>query len=167
MSDPNFGYSPAIGTIVDRFKASLADQCLPEARWVNDDTDLTCVVWEVDLAGDCDCDLPGRAPVPAETARIIIDKLSDEISCGEEEACADVCACALEEATGDRLELCRNERDATELAPGYCYIDPARGIGSPDLIKGCPANEQRLLRIVGTNTPRRGTLTAIACLVEG
>jgi hypothetical protein len=66
------------------------------------------------------------------------------------------------------LTQCQNEAEieTRSTVPGFCYIDPAQGIGSKSLVASCPANQQRKLRIVGDGADRRAPApgwTFIAC----
>jgi hypothetical protein len=64
---------------------------------------------------------------------------------------------------GRELTACQ---DGTEDAStfGYCYIDPAQGIGDPALVAECGPTTQRSLRLVGEGLPANGSLTFMACL---
>ena len=44
QADPIFGYNPAVNAIVDRLKASLSNQCVPEKLNPNSDGSVSCLI---------------------------------------------------------------------------------------------------------------------------
>lgn len=164
--DPNYGYNPAVTAIVDTLRPSLANQCLSRAPTVQDDGRTSCRVLETRFTNDCDCTKPGRAEPNADQVDSVRATLKNDKLCGTPEtpACDSLCACEIREAEGDALTRCRSTVDASAQAPGYCYVDPQKGLGDAALVRGCPATQQRLLRLVGPGTPRTGSLTFMACI---
>ena len=79
-------------------------------------------------------------------------------------ACSQVCACQVAEAQGSALTSCRSTTDPSVQSPAYCYVDPDKGLGDPSLVSGCPKTKRRLLRFVGADTPRSGTIAYMACM---
>jgi hypothetical protein len=70
--------------------------------------------------------------------------------------------CEIELAGGDQATRgtpaysCAHDIAPTPGTVGYCYVDPQRGLGSPDLVKMCPSSAQRRLRIVPDGLGREG-----------
>ena len=63
QQDPVFGYNPAVNAIVNRLKASLSNQCIPEKLLPNPDGSVSCLIL-VSLAGGTSgqtCKNPGNA----------------------------------------------------------------------------------------------------------
>jgi len=171
-SDPNYGYNPAVGAIIDRLKEALKGKCLPRAIQTDPATGLVeCQVIEAQKAGMCDCTKPGRSPAPAGIAPAVFNQLAASGTCGNnpgQTPCNDTgfCMCTInQEVPGPDLDNCQND-SATGTA-GYCYIDSTIKPNSPAL-KNCPDNQKRLLRFVdaadGTKTPAQGAIAFIACL---
>ena len=125
-------------------------------------------VLETSFANDCDCGKPGRV-IPEEGS---VDSVRDSMLRNGEcdnpnikgsPACNTLCACEIVEAQGAALSTCRSMTDAKAQNPAYCYVDPEKGLGDAGLVKECPATQKRLLRFVGADTPRTGSLTFMAC----
>lgn len=166
-ADPNFGYNPAMAALVDRIGPALANQCLGRAPALEKDGSTSCVILEVDPAGGCDCTGAGRRAPDADVMETVRGELRDSRTCGDEvgqTSCNQVCACQISETTGDALNRCRGGAAAATEQAGYCYVDPDKGLGSPDLVRDCPSTQRRLLRFVGADTPKKGSLAYMACM---
>ena len=52
-----------------------------------------------------------------------------------------------------------------EDVAGYCYVAATldQSIGNPDLVRGCPESEKRMLRFAGKNVPAQGAHVFIGC----
>ena len=59
--DPNYGYNPAVGAIIERLKEALKGKCLPRKIQKDDTGAVECAVIEAQKAGNCNCGAPGRA----------------------------------------------------------------------------------------------------------
>src|SRR5262249_47987715 len=55
--------------------------------------------------------------------------------------------CEVKQLTGDEGRSCRD--DANPTGDGWCYIDPARGLGAAGLVQMCAPDAQRRVRFVG------------------
>ncbi|HWA74137.1 MAG TPA: hypothetical protein VG937_17460 [Polyangiaceae bacterium] len=164
-TDINFGYNPAMDALVRPFIPFLANQCLPRAPEVDEQGHASCVVLEAQLGGTCDCNGGGRSVPDADSLNAVRSDLRGTLcDMPNTVACSDVCACQLTETAGPALDTCRSNTDPNAQSPGYCYIDPDKGLGDPGLVRGCPANKRRMLRFVGENTPRSGSLAYMACM---
>lgn len=165
-ADPNYGYNPAVESLFASIAKPLSKQCLGRAPALDDSGQLRCVVVEAQLGGTCDCSLPGRTPARPEVMRTIRRDMAEDSACDTPGGppCSSICGCELQEAEGAALDACRTQRDPASQAPGYCYIDPAAGIGDPALVRDCPDTKKRILRFVGPDTPATGTFAYMACM---
>ncbi|HWA71016.1 MAG TPA: hypothetical protein VG937_01705 [Polyangiaceae bacterium] len=165
-SDVNFGYNPAMDALVKRLRPALADQCLGRAPEVDDSGRTSCVVLEAQIGGECACNTPGRSVPEAGSMNAVRDEFKAGGFCDTPNgpACSQVCACQVAEAQGSALTSCRSTTDPSVQSPAYCYVDPDKGLGDPSLVSGCPKTKRRLLRFVGADTPRSGTIAYMACM---
>jgi len=165
-ADPAYGYNAAVDALVNKLRVPLASQCLSRAPSVDEQGQAACVVLEANLGAQCDCSLPGRRPARPSALSLVRQDLVSSSSCGAagQPSCDTVCGCELSEAKGEALSACRSTADATRQAPGYCYVDPAKGLGDPLLVKDCPATRKKLVRFVGDRTPVPGSFAYMACL---
>ena len=66
------------------------------------------------------------------------------------------CTCELQQVqqvqganAPEALRSCQQDAAPSGLE-GWCYVDPARGIGSAELVSSCAASERRRLRLLGS-----------------
>ncbi|HWP04456.1 MAG TPA: hypothetical protein VNN72_01880 [Polyangiaceae bacterium] len=175
-ADPAYGYNPAIAAMAEIFKSRLAQQCLPRPLPVETDPkadgygQVPCSVVEAvpSSGASCSCDpTQGRLPLAADDDKLrdaVRTQLRAEGTCGGTDgtSCNDYCMCRIESLEGSELTACQNGHENGETF-GYCYVDPAQGIGSPELVKACPATDKRSLRFVGEGLPAIGSVTFMAC----
>jgi hypothetical protein len=158
-------FNPAFEPIIVRTKEVTHAVCLarplPTDASSPDFGAVSCDVLEVEVAPACDkCDpSSGRSDVapsdPLVTAARA--KLAELGLCRA--PCADACVCRIEQLTGEALRSCQA---GAETAPGFCYVDPALGIGSPAATAGCPGDEPRALLFFGAGPSRSVTLASCA-----
>jgi len=158
------------------FKQRLSHQCLPRPLPVESDPaaaafgKVPCAVVEATPEnGDaCGCDTGhGRSDFGATDATLrsaVREELRQEGRCdaGTGPKCNDFCLCKLDALSGPALDACQNGRENGSMF-GYCYVDPAQGIGDPALVAECPAQNRRSLRFVGEGVPANGSITFMAC----
>jgi len=169
QTDPNYGYNPAVGAIIERLKEALKGKCLP--RPIGTDADpmsptfgqVLCKVIEAQKA-NCDCMLPGRGITPSDVKDAVQAQLKASGNCGDTgpNKCSTWCTCEILQEKDAALAACINNQIPEK--PGYCYVDK-----EPTLLAKCPANQQQLLRFVGDpnhQTPAQGSVAFIACLGE-
>ncbi|MEO8901056.1 MAG: hypothetical protein ABI488_05245 [Polyangiaceae bacterium] len=172
-SDPNYGYNPAVGAIIDRLKEALQGKCLPRPIQTDPMThQVLCKVIEAQPANKCDCTVKGRTTADASILPAVRAQLEKTGNCIGN-ACKTWCGCEIDQLTGDDLAACQAGHGAT---PGYCYVDvSAETTATADdktkiagLLNKCPANEQQLLTFVDADsthkTPAQGAVAFIACL---
>jgi hypothetical protein len=169
LSRPDYGYRPAITSIVDRLGEQLARRCLPRALDVRPDGSVPCTLVEVEpqLAA-CNCDATrARVVPPPSVAQNVRHQLSSSFDnpCGAGDPdCQQACLCEIEQiVTEPALSSCRNDENPTST-DGWCYVADADGqhIGSPALVADCRPTERRLLRIAGDGL-QSGAFTVISC----
>jgi len=171
-SDPNYGYNPAVGAIIERLKDALKGKCLPrkiQSNHIvlndpNSPTQVLCKVIEAQKQ-DCNCDLPGRQKVDDKLLEPVRKqlKLTGQCGTGTQKPCEEWCQCEIKQfdATDNNLANCQSGGGTTDA--GYCYVDNA---DSP-LLKSCPENQRQLLRFMDKDqvkTPTQGSVAFIACL---
>jgi hypothetical protein len=151
-TDPDYGYNPAVGAIVERLKEALTVKCLPRplapdttgssdpnaGDYNPDNGKVPCAVVEVrpepqDSNGsyttcqECKPEL-GRTPLTGERAKVVgaaKEYLRQNGICGGagEIPCENECFCELNQFTGTDLRACQT--GGTTNTAGYCYVDPA------------------------------------------
>ena len=169
-ADPNFGYNPAVGAIIDRLKIVLAGSCLPrppaKVELDGGGEAVACQVIETRAAGCGDCTELGRmalGPEDAPTVVAVQAQLRARGLCDTEgtPACSSFCQCGIRAEEGADLLACQN--DQTPGQPGYCYIDNPN---SP-AVANCDANEKRILRFADSPSnpiPAPGAYAFIGCI---
>ncbi len=167
----NFGYAPAVRTIVDKLKKNLRGQCLPRQLEPAADGSVSCIVIEARVAagGACSCDpATGRADIPATLdgdANPMMNAVKmaelSEFNPGWD------CFCEVEQLQGDARAACQTDAKPEDVH-GWCYVDATTvpQIGNPDLVKDCAADERRMLRFAGDADPISGATAFITCTGE-
>lgn len=118
--------------------------CLPY-RWPEEAKEREqCKLIEV-LPRGSNCDFPGRTEAPANYGRRTLR--------GAEKS-EDFTYCAVAAVEGDPDDVdspahsCANELIPKAGTAGYCLIEPETGLGSEDLVKMCPKDSKRRVRLV-------------------
>jgi hypothetical protein len=172
-SAPDFGYNPAVNTIIDRLKEALGGQCLPRELTVDDSGNVPCIVIEALTSADAGCS--------EETGRRTIEETLDGQPNPAYNAVLAAQAsefanenwklfCEIVQLPGN--EACLNDPDpkSSAQANGWCYIDGGAEtgipIGNPELVASCPDAEKRLMRFVGAGEGRTGATLIITCSGE-
>lgn len=168
-----YGYNPAVRALVDRLKEKLGGTCLPRPLDADEKGVLPCAVVEVinkaRLDG-CNCGSIDRDTPAAELQTAVRRALKGDNLCDLEDgtgpACADMCLCELKQLTGDTQCLTAPNIEKDAAAAGYCYVDPEINPESAEVVAACPADQKRMLRIVGqaeNPAPFPGSRVFIAC----
>ncbi len=172
---PSYGYNPAVDALVDRLKIRLGDKCLPRRLAPDPSTGrVACRVIEAVPPQRCASALPLPGRIALEEGNAVGEirrALEARGQCDVEgtSSCIDWCYFEIEQlagqGAGEPLHSCQNGVDTGlgESTAGYCYVDPEKGVGSAELVDGCPETQRRLLRFVGNDTPRGGAITFYAC----
>ncbi len=178
----DYGYRPAIGSIIDRLKVALNGKCLPRQLTPDANNQVQCLVIEAskgDPNSCCDAKA-ARHPVSkenigaqraAEANEFVkaggyncfceITQLGDKdkSSPAEQKACQDDPSGTPQYQAAD---------GTTKNANGWCYVDSTTNppTGSPDIVKDCPSTEKRIIRFVGAGNPTSGAPLFITCSGE-
>lgn len=167
----DFGYRPAIGTIIDRLRAVLAGTCWDQKLEYSGDSTVQCIVLEGTKIqeGQTACpkceDSPPRI-TPEQAAIEALKKDPNFIENGLQ------CICQIPQATaGDPIKACIESTDDYPSTPagsvnGWCYVDPESykgGAANANLVLTCPAGAKRMIRFVGSGNPTPGSLTFLQC----
>jgi hypothetical protein len=186
-ADPDFGYRPAIGAIIDRLKLALGGQCLSRTLTPNPQGQVPCLIIEAKKVDDgaaasCNkCTDTGRDPVSDEhQAAVDAIKTNNPTSKFN-------CFCEITQLTNSKdnvtqteckknfdqagYNLCACQYTDPKLAveagnkevDGWCYIDETSGIGNPAVVEKCPDTEKRLIRFVGKGEASAGATLFITC----
>lgn len=157
----DYGYRPAVGAIIDRLKTELGGQCLPRTLTPDSEGNVPCLVLEASATnGNCVCD-PPRVAIPSDSPKYNAVKAAQNDPFANDQW---DCFCEIQQLTGDDRDACQTQQDAQ--VDGWCYVDPAAGAGSPDLVANCPPNEKRIVRFVGGGEPQSGATVFITCTGE-
>ncbi|HSN97724.1 MAG TPA: hypothetical protein VLS89_05475 [Candidatus Nanopelagicales bacterium] len=178
QSRSDFGYRPAIGSIIERLKSALRGQCLPRSLQPDEDGQVSCLIIEArNSQGACSCDeATGRRPVlesQKEAQRAIeADPLAAAVGWD--------CFCEIAQlqgdtdpATPDPLQACQYDVEEPVQANGtdvngWCYVDGTTSppVGDSALVSACPSTERRLIRFVGQGEAEPGATLFITCAGE-
>ncbi len=166
--DPDYGYNPFIRALVSRITEDLTLKCLPRALPIASDGSgqAACTIVETTFPtdGTCDCAAMARSGVADQLRTSILNYLRINGICdgSTAQSCSDACTCTLPQLSGADLAQCQSGNDGSS-GPGYCYIDPAQGLGSDAAVVDCQSTQKHLIRFVGDNVPVEGSTTFISC----
>lgn len=162
LARPDYGYRPAVASIIDRLKQAIRGSC--QARVLPQDAEgqVKCLVLQASANEECSCDAAGLQPVPAEKQAAVTLAQEMSVDMGWN------CFCEVKQLKGAAMEACRT--DISELpvvdgqsVDGWCYVDPTQG-GNPALVDDeCPDTEQRKIRLLGEAKGDNGTTNLFAC----
>lgn len=170
--DPAYGYNPAVQSVLELFRKRLHTQCLPRPLPVEPDGSVPCAVVEVvprAPGGACSCDAAkGRLSFDEDDAKLpsaVRSQMASDSKCGPNTGldCSELCMCKLASLEDDSLAACRAGSESPDIY-GYCYIEPAKQLGSESLVAHCPEAEQRMLRYMGDGVPANGSVLFTACV---
>jgi hypothetical protein len=169
----DYGYRPAIQSIVERLKQALGGQCLPRSLTPDANGQVPCLILEASrVDGQCICDpAMGREPVGADHTQAVEAAKQDPLY----QTAQWNCFCEIVQPTGEALAVCQN--DATSDSPqlpngdvvnGWCYVDAtvAPAVGNPLIVADCAATERRIIRFVGQGKGLPGATLFITCSGE-
>ncbi|MEO7032352.1 MAG: hypothetical protein ABI548_00845, partial [Polyangiaceae bacterium] len=178
-ANPDYGYNPAVGAIIERLKEALQGKCLPRPIQTDPMThQVLCKVIEAQKSGCGTCSDPGRAPADPKIQSAVQAQLQATGNCGNagQPACSTWCQCEILQESSDTGDLAKCQSNTALTTPGYCYIDQAAEsvnggaakAAVDALLNKCPLNEQQLLRFVDADathkTPAQGAVAFIACV---
>ena len=152
-----------------------ATTCLPRPLSTQADGSVECTLVEVrvvDAGGRCTaCESStGRETVSDHMAGAVRQRLEALARCGgttgrncsgPSATAAGHCQCELRQLSGDEAAACRS--DPAPLVSGWCYVDPANGLGDPAVVASCSGPAPRMLRFVGSAAREDGVSVFIVC----
>lgn len=174
VTDPNFGYNPAMVLFADALVAGRGARCLPRELPTDSEGRVSCDL--IETAAGLDCARDGRRTVSSEVEAELREHLQEIGRCSGAQ-CEEFEICAIEQLTGTGRSAClQNEGNPDSFdEAGFCYIDPslqnAQGdyiaggddSGESPLVAACPPTARRTLRLVGNDTPTPGAITFVSC----
>ena len=104
----------------------------------------------------CRCAGAGYAPASEAQTETALATLRAGGEC-HDACCESVCFCELLQLSGEELRACQageNESVAIDT-PGFCYVEPAAGVGDPSTVASCAADEQQQLILTPLRATRR------------
>jgi hypothetical protein len=160
---PDYGYTPAVGAILDALKVRLQDvQCLDFSLKPDAAGAVDCIVLESSKDDVCKCDAKAGHIDPPANHDTIVTQVQESKFYDEDHNCM----CELQTLTADALHDCQFEKDVPSGVDGWCYLDrtPTNPVGEPKLVPPlCGDYEARMLRIVGEGQPAAGSTLHIWC----
>lgn len=164
------GGADPVNIFVDRVPDPT--QCLPRALvpgqpGSEDAGRVSCRVFELWFAaGACACNQHrGRQAVTADLEAAAESAAARQDLCDTEASpnCESACVCEIRQTEGADLATCQSDVEVSEAVYGFCYVDPAAGFGTPELVEDCPVNDRRRLRFLGADTPAADADVFIGC----
>ena len=162
-SASDFGYRPAIGTIVDRLVPRVASPCFSPTLELGSEGLVSCSLLETSRGEYSDSG--ERVCPPCEGARI--DPTARQWRALEADQVfrenALKCACEVEQAPpGPVHDACVTDSSVKGINT-WCYVDPEQdSTHNQELVASCPSSNRRDLRFLG-DVPAPGTLLFFMC----
>jgi hypothetical protein len=159
-SAPAYGYNPAANHMYERLSNGLGERCLSKPLPHATSGRAECVLWQLGQ-GNCDCVGRGLEPIDPGASASVEQML--DFACRFERAgdCDTVCACQLPQFSGARLQECQTS--AIAGGDGWCSVDPAQGVGSPEFVSDCRTGQPRTLRLLGRLEPLEDAQLYLTC----
>jgi hypothetical protein len=146
-SKADYGYRPAMASLLARLRVPLRGRCLPRTLLEDDKGFVSCVILEAfePAQGEaCRCEgdpkFPGRQ-TPAPDVLAAYAELDQYGSC----------QCEIEELDGADRASCLKDPTPSPNINGWCYVDPGQSgdAAQCELVKNCSPTEKRIIRYVG------------------
>ena len=170
---PDYGYNPAVATIVDRLKEQLQEPCLPRPLGTKDDGSAACIIMEaVADPNGCDTSRGYRLAVddPGMVEKVN-ERLKEDDICGTAggRPCGDYKVCEIPQVEPDQNEYAACITGGGGAGNGWCYVDADK---IPDtvsresveaVLEKCPDTQKRKIRFVGEGQAGSNAYTFYAC----
>lgn len=160
--------SPMDPSSTNVYVASIGStECSTRQLPVDASGQIACSVAEA-APGPCNaCATDGRRPVTLLVADAVRNLLGADRACDAPGTpdCGDVCVCEIRQHAGAELEACQHSAVAPPL-PGFCYVDPAAGIGNSELTAACPDGQRRRFRFTGDGVPAPDVSLFVVCQTD-
>jgi hypothetical protein len=140
--------------------------CLASALPVGTDGSVMCRIAEAVPAASAPtgCSSAGRAPADDALVQAVRGKLAEVGACASTDpTCSDFTVCQLAPAVGQALTECLQNPTPDASVSGWCYVDPAQGLGTATAIPYCSDVQPRTIRVLGAATPVAGSATVLVC----
>lgn len=184
--DGDYGYSPAIGSIVARLKTALGPPCLPRALTPEPDGTVDCVVLDATPPIDGVCPPCDATPGHAEVSTTSPDHSGQKVAVLADPSVAQngwSCVCEVKALAGsgqatdcsavsNDLGHCQCDEASPVLVSsggdGWCYVSGDPPVGNPNLVSRCAASEKQLVRFTNQATMfPKNALLFISCQSPG
>jgi hypothetical protein len=169
LLDPDYGYNPAIGGILDRLREGIGPTCI-ETELPTEPTDsgdrTTCTVIEAHRAAGCGCeDSLGRLDPDDDSVEQALEQLRGDRQCGGTTGidCDSFCLCEIRQLEDDELAACQNELVEPTDSHGFCYIDTQSSDVNHAIVRSCPGYAKRALRFSGEGVVTDGAFALVVC----
>ena len=141
--------SPIGPATYNAFLDEISSDCI--ARTIpTDQGRVLCRIFEATV-GSCDCSAAiGREAPDEGFAEAVRRELRTDGRCDSTsgQPCAELCIREIVQLSGEGLAACQSDAGAAG-PPGFCYVDPAAGLGDPAIVADCPPTSRRKLRVLG------------------
>lgn len=157
-----YGYNAILGGLVhDILSANGGIVCLWNDMPLAEDGRVKCRLLEQGPVG-MSCDLPGRSAASSADVR------AHEASSGDGESTSSS-YCEIEQLGGSPRDpasdayACANDPNLSDDLSGFCYVNPAAGLGNPELVAACRPDWQRRFRLAPGTRLRNGARVFAVC----
>jgi hypothetical protein len=108
-----------------------------------------------------------RAPTTALQAERAREIMSESGLCPTG-CCDEACFCEYVQLSGEMLAACQSRPNDAQYDPrspplGWCYVEPALGIGDDESVERCPPTQKRNIRYF-PDDPRQNLTAALMCV---
>jgi len=143
----DYGYRPAIESIIVRLRRALRNQCLPRALEPDEQGSVPCVVveiWSPPSGETCRCEgnieYPGRRDLTPDLSNLVAKY--DHYG---------TCRCEIEQLEGSDRSSCLRDAEPSSTITGWCYVDPVQSgdRSQCELVEKCAPTDKRMIRYVG------------------
>jgi len=120
--NPDYGYNPAVATIVDRLKSALGNTCVPQPLETDPSGHVPCLILEELLVPGAKCD-PAKGVKDADPSIVAKYKEQRQQDLGGSDAgvdLANITVCEAQQLTGNQLQ--NGTCDYPGAPPGWCYV---------------------------------------------
>ena len=153
----DYGYRPAMRSILEAVRPALHDKCLGHALAPDAQGNVQCILLEGRAtSGACSCDPAlARSPVaPAHQAALQAFKQEPSSTTLD-------CFCEIDQVQGAALQDCQT--NAVTQSNGWCYVDAAMGAAEAAVVANCRPGDKHEIRFTGNAAPLPGATVFIDC----
>lgn len=155
--------SATFNVIIDELRA----ECLGRRLFLQDTAAgpaPSCSIVEASPGGPRCAESDARSDAEPAVAGQVRRRLEQQALCADASGdCLDFQLCEIAALTPGSADYESCLESDTPTGDGWCYIDPAEGLGSAEQVASCPEGQERRIRFVGSAAPHPGTVTFFAC----